>query len=143
MSLRPLSAQALGASLFVATSAAAQASPANGPSAAPACFERAYNQKDAVALTSCFADTVRVYSVTPDTVRVLIWTQQDVRATYERIFAHMPKARQVTLDTIAQGPYLVARERLEEITPGVAGTGLSVYRVRGGKITGLWAFSEP
>jgi hypothetical protein len=55
----------------------------------------------------------------------------------------MPKARQVTLDTLTEGSYAAARERLEEIAPGVAANGLSVYRLRDGRITGLWSFSDP
>jgi len=143
MSIPQALAAILGASLALVTSTAAQVSTSNVPAGASACFEKAYNQKDAEALTSCFADTVRVYSVTPDSVRVLVWTRQDIRATYARIFARMPKARQVTLDTLTEGSYTAARERLEEIAPGVAANGLSVYRLRAGRITGLWSFSDP
>ena len=132
----------LAAAFAIATPAAAQVSTSRVPTGAPACFETAYNAKDAQALALCFADTVNVYSVGPDSVRALLWTQAEIRATYERIFARIPKAKQTTLGTLVEGPYVAVSERLDEVAPGVAATGLSVYRLRAGRITGLWAFSD-
>ena len=120
----------------------AQGMPSAPPAGAPACFEAAYNAKDAARVADCFADTVAVYSVLPDSVHVLHWTRADIPSIYGHIFDRMPKAHQVTLGALSTGSYFAVHERLDEISPGVSATGLTVYRSVGGKITGLWSFSN-
>lgn len=138
-----LAGSAAIALLLHSTIANGQTVPASPLTDAPACFEVAYNSKNTQAMAGCFADSVTVVLVTSDSSRTMVWTRADIVRTYGRIFSGMPKARQSTLGTFNEGIYVAVHERLDEIGPGVTAQGLTVYRLRDGKIDGLWTFSGP
>jgi hypothetical protein len=68
--------------------------------------------------------------------------RMQLRTRFTRMIEGCPGAHSEILEVLTEGSVVVVKERMTGLPGGVSATGLTMYRVRNGKIESMWVVSS-